>query len=397
MPGARSAAAAGLGLCRWRPHCPAATRSPWRWPRARRLRPAWWPRRAVRGCIAPQAALGCLAVALVALFFVVRLADRTFLLPQAGLAKSPAVLADKAEQIIAIWATSRAARSIGRALPLTAATCEYAADGQGPVIALGRIFPADRPPAVCFWYRAGQRADCVARPAGRTVADGGVSDRARDGHGPVGRPRHGCCNTWRRPIDAGLSDAASQTGGLVGACLRWPVCRWRGFSRFGPLREPPMYADALAAWEGRPPENPQMPIRVEGASLGGRVVFFEVVPPWTPDWTDAEEGAFALAEAHARRCVCVLYLLAIIGGSFLAWHNVRRGRGDHRGAGKLVVLVLFLGLLDWLLGERHVADSHRRSRPVLLCGWRGRRSPPPSRGSPTSPWNPMYAGSGRKS
>ena len=50
----------------------------------------------------------------------------------------------------------------------------------------------------------------------------------------------------------------------------------------------------------------------------------------------------------------LLNLLAIIGGGFLAWHNVRLGRGDQRGAGKLVVLVLLLGLLEWLLGERHV-------------------------------------------
>ena len=37
-----------------------------------------------------------------------------------------------------------------------------------------------------------------------------------------------------------------------------------------------------------------------------------------------------------------LCLLAIIVGSFLALHNVRLGRGDRRGAGRLVVFVLLL-------------------------------------------------------
>ena len=51
----------------------------------------------------------------------------------------------------------------------------------------------------------------------------------------------------------------------------------------------------------------------------------------------------------------VLYLLAILVGGFLAWHNIRLGRGDQKGAYKLLAFVLLLGLLDWLLGERHVA------------------------------------------
>ena len=126
-----------------------------------------------------------------------------------------------------------------------------------------------------------------------------------------------------------------------------------GFKPIRPFCRPPMYADALAAWEGACPENPQMPIRVEGASLGGSAVFFEIVPPWTPDWTDAEEGPSRLPR-RMPPVRLVLYLLTILGGGFLARQNARRGRGDHRGARKLVVLVLFLGVLDWLLGERHV-------------------------------------------
>jgi serine/threonine-protein kinase len=96
-----------------------------------------------------------------------------------------------------------------------------------------------------------------------------------------------------------------------------------------------------------------MPLRVEGASLGGRPVFFEIVPPWTPDWTDAQEGPSRLPRRMPPGRL-VLYLLTIVVGGLLAWQNARRSRGDYRGARKLVVVVLFLGLLDWLLGERHV-------------------------------------------
>ena len=47
-----------------------------------------------------RSSVGWLSVGLLALLLIVLLADRTFLLPQAGLTKAPAVLADKAEDIL---------------------------------------------------------------------------------------------------------------------------------------------------------------------------------------------------------------------------------------------------------------------------------------------------------
>ena len=43
---------------------------------------------------------------------------------------------------------------------------------------------------------------------------------------------------------------------------------------------PPMYADRVRAWESVAPENPETRLRVEGASLGRRVVYFNVLRPW---------------------------------------------------------------------------------------------------------------------
>ena len=127
------------------------------------------------------------------------------------------------------------------------------------------------------------------------------------------------------------------------------------FRPIRPVRAPPMYADSLAAWEGTYPENPAMPIRVEGASLGGRVVFFEVVPPlgsgldaMPRKGLHACRGACpscvpcsicwrssAAASSHGTTCASA----AAINGAPASWSS----------------FVLFLGLLDWLLGERHVA------------------------------------------
>jgi serine/threonine-protein kinase len=304
------------------------------------------------GIMHPWVAVGCLAAALAALFLVVCLADRTFFLPRAGLAKPPAVLADKAESMICALGSPPRSRERWQGFAISRGYLKYAVASEDRRRAWASL-AAGRPPAVCFWYRTG--GDPIALPAllgeplpGRVfpTEPGAVTVRLD------GRAR---LLQYVVTLDrSGFSDAATQPPD-------WSVpCEMAGL-RMGelhsvrPVRQPPLYADAVLAWEGKFPEYPQSPVRVEGASLGGRIVFFEVVPPRDrdQDWGDAEERPSRLPRI-ASGARLLLNLLAIIGGSFLAWHNVRLGRGDQRGAGKLVVLVLFCGLLDWLLGERHV-------------------------------------------
>jgi serine/threonine-protein kinase len=304
------------------------------------------------GAMRPWVAAGCLAVALVALFLVVCLADRTFFLSRAGLAKPPAVLADKAETMVNALGSPPRSRERWQGFAINRGYLKYAAASEDRPRAWANL-AAGRPPAVCFWYRTG--GDPIPLPAllgeplpGRVfpTEPGAVTVRLD------GRAR--LLQYVVTPDRSAFPEATSQPPD-------WSVpCEMAGL-RIGelhpvrPVREPPLYADSVVAWEGKFPENPETPVRVEGASLGGRIVFFEVVPPWDrdQDWSDADEGP-SRAPRIASDARLVLNLWAIIGGSLLAWHNVRLGRGDQRGAGKLVVLVLLFGLLDWLLGERHV-------------------------------------------
>ena len=207
---------------------------------------------------------------------------------------------------------------------------------------------------MCFWYRAGaERISLPAllgEPSGEMFpAESDMVTVRLDGRGRLLQ----YTSTAER---TGLSQAASPP-------VDWsPLLAMTGlpmasFQPIPPSRAPPMYADSLAAWEGTVPEDPELPIHIEGASVGGRVVFFEVLPPWEPDWTDADEGLSRLPRPMPVARL-VLNLMAIVGGGCLAWQNLRLGRGDWRGAGRLVVFILFLGLLDWLLGERHVAVFH---------------------------------------
>ncbi len=300
----------------------------------------------------PRAAVFCLVVALLALFFVVGLADRTFFLPQAGLKKPPAVLADKAEHIIAMLARESSDPEHWQGFAVDRGYLQNAVANEAPSRTWQNL-ASDRPPPISFWYRAG--GDQIAAPVvlGKSLParvfpmQPGMITVRLDGRGSLLAYR-------ASPEQTIGSDATSQPVDWS-ALFQLAGLSMAQFKPIRPFRVPPMYADSLTAWEGAYPENPTMPIRVEGASLGGRAVFFEVVPPWNQDWSDAEEGP---SRVFGRMPIVrsILYLLAILGGGFLAWHNLRLGRGDQKGAYKLLVFVLFLGLLDWLLGERHVAD-----------------------------------------
>jgi hypothetical protein len=300
----------------------------------------------------PWAAVGCLGVALLALFLVVRLADQTFFLPQAGLEKSPAVLADKAEQIIKVLGRESDGQEHWQGFAIDRGYLQ-AAVAKEPRPRTWENLAGDRPPAVCFWYRAG--GDQIALPAllgnplpARVFAlqQGMVTVRL-DGRGSL--------------LEYSVSTDRSARFEAKAQPPDWPALfRLAGLSMeqfkpmIRPVSVPPMYADSLRAWEGAYPENPAMAIRVEGASLDNRTVYFKVTPPWEQDWTDAEQGPSRVP----RRMSIVnsaLYLLAIIGGALLAWRNIRLGRSDQPGAYKLLAVIMFLGLLDWLLGERHVA------------------------------------------
>ena len=305
----------------------------------------------VRGTLHPRVAICCFVAAIVALLIVVRLGDGTFFLPQAGLEKSPVILADKAEDMITMLGSESKGRVHWQGFAIDRGYLEYALAAKDRSRVLESL-PTNLPPAICFWYRTGGEQIAVPALLGEPLPtrafprEPGIVTIRLDGQGRL-------LQYLATPDRTGFPDAASQpvNWSLSFDLAGLPITQ---FQPTHPAREPPIFADAIATWEGTYPDNPEMPIRVEGASLGGKVVFFEVFPPWDQNWTDVDEGPSRVPRTMPI-VRSILYLLAIIVGSFLALHNVQLGRGDQRGAGKLIVFVLLLGLLDWLLGERHVA------------------------------------------
>ncbi len=106
--------------------------------------------------------------------------------------------------------------------------------------------------------------------------------------------------------------------------------------------------DQVAAWQGSAVDLPGVPLVVEAAAFRGRPVAFELIAPWRVDgepWQGWHRGKPAPAGDPAD----LIPVLAFLGGAWLARRNVRRGRGDRRGAWRLAGMVALASLLSMAL------------------------------------------------
>lgn len=293
------------------------------------------------------------ACAMAGLAIIVALADRTFLLPQAGLARPPAVLEDKAREII---------RRLQKA--------------EGPVGHPEGFFVD---PAGLEWNSA--HAD-RGRPWRQTLSNRQTSPLYFDyqtgitaayARGPLQRPR------LRARVTAGLSTGATVVrldpqGRLLAyseilkrpipddpaqASPDWAVAfdlaglRLDDFQAVPPDRQPPLFANIYGAWQEIHPRDPETPIRVEAAAVHDRVVFFEVVKVW--DWPEPGQGAAqaaARAQMIASQARYILFIVTLAGAVALAKRNLHLGRGDRRGAGRVALFMFCLVMSRWLVQPR---------------------------------------------
>ncbi|MBD3872293.1 MAG: protein kinase, partial [Acidobacteria bacterium] len=118
---------------------------------------------------------------------------------------------------------------------------------------------------------------------------------------------------------------------------------------------PPVYADTRAAWVGTYPDAPDIEIRIEAAAFQGRPVAMRLLEPWNR--TRAEETADLAARTRTSEVFQhVTFNLMILAAIFVAWRNLRLGRGDRKTA---LRFALYLGVvrLLWVVGAHHVATQ----------------------------------------
>jgi serine/threonine-protein kinase len=120
-----------------------------------------------------------------------------------------------------------------------------------------------------------------------------------------------------------------------------------------PSTRVPLHAyDSRSAWEGIDPTQPEQKIHVEAAAFHGKLIYFETVYPW--DQTGRQEAAPATGRERMLNLVLIpLFLLVLIGTLVLARRNLRQGRGDRRGATRVMILYFTVRMLVWIFVEHH--------------------------------------------
>jgi hypothetical protein len=139
------------------------------------------------------------------------------------------------------------------------------------------------------------------------------------------------------------------------------------FTAVEPAWNPPVFADRKAAWTGVYPESPQTAIRIEAAAYHGRLVSFRIVEPWTRpvDAPEPRKGALARVSQVVN---VAWFMIVVVTAAFVAWRNVRLGRGDRRGA---LRLALYLGAvrLFWIVGQHHMPSSKELEVVIANLAW----------------------------
>jgi len=296
----------------------------------------------------PWIAWACLGLVALGLPATVLLSDHVMLFRQVPLDQPPQVLRAKAQTLIG---------DLGFAEPPVDTAQGFAYD-MSYLAFLQQTAPredwsqrlAEPPPAVTYWYRQSPEKLLRFNP---------LASRATPSNPP--------------PIRPGMAQVDSDTRGQLIRFARVPTdgeatlaeadsFDWSrlfdaagldkgSFTPVEPVFVPPVYANERGAWEGSYPNRPEIPLRVEAAALGGRPVLFRVVRSW--EESEDAPGSDGLG------ALFIVFVFVVLGlfttACLMARWNVRRGRGDRRGAFRLAVYFFSIQFLAWIFGASHVA------------------------------------------
>jgi hypothetical protein len=145
------------------------------------------------------------------------------------------------------------------------------------------------------------------------------------------------------------------------------------FSPATPQWTPRDFADARAAWEGPLTDRPEYRVRVEAAAYRGRPVSMLIVGPWLRPLR-MEVASRTTSQVVLSGVVAALVVMLILAALLIARHNIRAKRADAGGAARLARFVMAGYAAAWVVSAHHVPDINaevdsfaRNFGPVLLA------------------------------
>lgn len=300
----------------------------------------------------------CGAIAVLVLLTLLT-ADRAHRWHEAGLRLAPEVMAEKARQIL---------RDLGWTLEAEHEAFGYLHGNETAPSWWGKAAvpepPAPTTAPVLFWYRRSSQA-LIPSELSTLVFDGvrtGPYDpptalQAGDAllllH-PAGWLDHLEMRPQKLPGETLSLDKKTDFGPLLIAAGLDP-------SRFTQERRlivPSFFVDDGRGLVGTSAARPDLPLKISAAGFQGRPVYLRMVPDIPETTADPHASALSTFFDDFYDWYDLIYIFGALGAIPLARFNLRRGRGDRRGAWRLAVFIfglrsaIFLAEGIWVLDLR---------------------------------------------
>ena len=306
--------------------------------------------------LAPRTAMLGLVITLLFLAADAALTESALITSRLPLDKSPDVLEDRAREVARLLGYTEHPVDTANGFEAARDYLRYAVEkGEGG--AVRDRLRTGRPPGVLFWYRSSPRQmvptggnanvtttdppftvtnmrTIVLDSEGRLVEFHAVPPQLEESTGTP--PPAAPAPNWATAFElAGLNQSDFQP-----ATPQWT---------------PRSYADQRAAWEGPMPGWPEQKLRLEGAAYRGRIVSFQSVNPWTQP-SQMRETPRSRAQRWSQGVVAVMVIFVLAVAAGVARHNLRKGRGDRRGASTISATVLFAMFGYWVVRAVHFSN-----------------------------------------
>ena len=307
----------------------------------------------------------CVAFILAGLVAEAVLGGKTNLLTKTPLPKPPAVLEQKAQDVI---------QSLGYTEPPTDRAYgflyakdyqRYAEKQEKPATYRAQLAKG-QPPLVYFWYR--QSPQYLEAPS---TGDPRIPAVSPNNPPPTHSGMVGLnLDPQGRLIEFSAVPPQVEETPVPPRPANWTILLTAAgldMTRFAPAEPhwiPLVSFDVRAAWTGSYAHAPEAPLRIEAASWRGRPVNFQVIDPWS-----RPERMQPLQWSASFWFWIWVFISLMILAVFLAWRNIRLKRGDTRGASRLAAFTLFLDMLLWLCGASHVPTPHEVDSFFRSLSW----------------------------
>jgi len=118
---------------------------------------------------------------------------------------------------------------------------------------------------------------------------------------------------------------------------------------------PQVNSDTRLAWEGKFPNAPEIPLRLEAATFAGKLVSFRMAGPWNSPGPgpsgQPQSGNWLAKLIETSLVVAIVAFFAI--GILLGRRNLKDGSADRKGGARLAIYMFLALMVSWVFRAHH--------------------------------------------